>query len=71
MLRRRKQSELRTFDRTRNAAMNLYYKGQPLVSVRGPITGSAYEFSSAQPVQPVDPRDARFLLASPLFKLSR
>ncbi len=54
-----------------NAALNLYYKGQPLVNVLGPVTGSAYEFSSVQPVQPVDLRDARFLLASPLFRLSR
>ena len=66
-----KRSELKPDGHPRNAALNLYYKGQPQVNVRGPITGSAYEFSSMQPVQPVDPRDARFLLASPLFKLSR
>ena len=71
MQRVRKRSEMRTLESKQNMALNLCYKGQPLVSVRGPITGSAYEFSPARPVQPVDPRDARFLLASPLFKLSR
>ncbi len=71
MGRDQKQSELRAMGSKQNAALNLYYKGQPLVNVLGPVTGSAYEFSSVQPVQPVDLRDARFLLASPLFRLSR
>ncbi|MGA7831999.1 MAG: hypothetical protein WCA21_13650 [Terracidiphilus sp.] len=54
-----------------NAALNLQYTGQPQMNVRGPVTGSAYRFSPTTPVQPVDMRDARFLLASPLFRLSR
>jgi hypothetical protein len=71
MLSGQKQIELRAPDGPRNLALNLHYRGQPLVSVRGPVTGRDYEFSSVQPVQTVDLRDARFLLASPLFKLSR
>jgi len=71
MPRDRKKSELKDIGGGPPAALNLYYKGQPLVNVRGPVTGSAYEFSSVQPVQPVDPRDARFLLANPLFRLSK
>jgi len=67
----RKRNESRVADRPRNLGLNLHYKGQPLVSVLGPITGRAYQFSPVQPVQPVDLRDARFLLASPLFRLSR
>jgi hypothetical protein len=59
-----------TNGKMQNAVLNLHYKGQPLMNVRGPITGSAYTFSSIQPVQPVDPKDARYLLASPLFRLS-
>ena len=66
----RKQSELNASRSSQYAALNLHYKGHPLMNVRGPVTGSAYTFSSVQPVQPVDPRDARYLLASPLFGLS-
>jgi hypothetical protein len=67
----RKRSGARAIAGPQNAALNLHYTGQPPVNVRGPVTGSAYTFSSVQPVQPVDPRDAKFLLASPLFSLSK
>ena len=67
----RKQSEMRASESPRSTALHLHYTGHPLVTVRGPVTGSAYRFSSVQPVQPVDPRDAKFLLGSPLFRLSR
>jgi hypothetical protein len=66
----RKQTELKDNRSAQNAVLNLHYNGHPLMNVRGPITGSAYTFSSVQPVQPVDPKDARYLLASPLFRLS-
>lgn len=66
----RKQSELNASRSSMYAALNLHYKGHPQVNVRGPVTGSAYTFSSVKPVQPVDPRDAIYLLASPLFRLS-
>ena len=71
MLSDRKQIGLRASDGPQNLALSLQYEGQPLLSVRGPVTGRAYEFSTLQPVQPVDLRDARFLLASPHFKLSK
>jgi hypothetical protein len=51
--------------------LNLRYSGQQPMHVRGTATGSLYKFSSLQPVQPVDPRDALLLLASRLFRLSR
>jgi hypothetical protein len=66
-----KRGELRATVTTQDSVLNLYYAGQPPVNVRGPVTGSDYKFSPADPVQPVDPRDARYLLASPLFRLSR
>jgi len=67
----RKRSEPRVIGSPRNAGLNLHYNGQPVVNLRGPITGSDYRVCSVQPVQPVDPRDARFFLASPLFRLSK
>ncbi len=67
----RTRSESRDTGSPRNAGLNLYYNGLPVVNLRGPITGSDYRFSSVQPVQPVDPRDAKFFLASPLFRLSK
>jgi hypothetical protein len=67
---RRQRSELKATGSQQDSALNLHYTGQPQVCVRGSVTGRIYLFSHVQPVQPVDPRDARFLLASPLFRLS-
>jgi hypothetical protein len=66
-----KRSELRATGTPNYGALNLHYSGQPQVYVRGSATGNLYQFSSVQPVQPVDPRDAKFLLASRLFRLAR
>lgn len=38
------------------------------VKVKGPATGREYVFSPANPVQNVDPRDARFLVRSRFFR---
>jgi hypothetical protein len=70
MFRSQRRSALRIVGTTQNGALNLRYSGQPLVNVRGPITGIIYKFSPAQPVQPVDVRDGRILLASQLFRQS-
>ena len=40
------------------------------VLVRGPRTGWQYEFSPANPVQAVDPRDAESFVATGLFELT-
>jgi hypothetical protein len=55
----------------RNTALTLSYTGQVPVALPGSITGTVYEFSPAQPNVPVDPRDARFFLASPSFRLAK
>lgn len=47
--------------------LNLRYLGRATVSVRGTVTRKLYSFSDLLPVQQVDRRDARFLLASRLF----
>jgi hypothetical protein len=54
-----------------SSALNLRYSGPSLIDVRGAATGSLYRFSPAQPVQPVDARDAQPLLANSLFRVSR
>jgi len=64
-------NEMRAGQLFQSGSLNIHYSGQPPMSVLGPVTGSAYKFSPVKPVQPVDLRDARFLLASPLFKLAR
>lgn len=38
------------------------------VLLRGVITGQVYRFSAAQPLQPVDPRDASAILQSRFFR---
>jgi hypothetical protein len=45
----------------------LRYREATAVRVHGPVTGRTYDFSSAQPAQPVDPRDAAVLMRSGLF----
>ena len=54
-----------------SSALNLRYSGQSLIHMRGSATGNLYQFSAAQPVQPVDPRDANSMLAGRMFRLSR
>jgi hypothetical protein len=49
--------------------LKLKYLGKARLELRGSSTGEVYQFSSDVPVQPVDLRDARFLLASPLFTI--
>jgi hypothetical protein len=71
MLFGRKQSRLRDAATSLNAALHLRYTGQSEMCVQGSVTGSVYQFSPTQPVQPVDARDARFLLGSRLFGLSQ
>lgn|GEM_PF-3017768 len=58
------ETELRRFQ------MNLKYLGQTRLELRGKMTGQIYLFSVETPVQPVDLRDARFILASPLFTVA-
>jgi hypothetical protein len=71
MLFGRKQSGLRDDATSVHAALHLRYTGQSEMCVQGSVSGSVYQFSPTQPVQPVDARDARFLLGSRLFGLSQ
>ena len=47
----------------------LRYLREEAIRVVGPVTGRAYTFSGARPVQWVDPRDARMLGRSAIFSL--
>ena len=49
------------------AAASIRYLNIGHILVRGPRTGWQYEFSAANPVQPVDPRDAQSFVATGLF----
>jgi hypothetical protein len=55
---------------SRNFCLNLKYLGESRLELRGTSTGQTYLFSSDLRVQPVDLRDAKFLLASPLFTIA-
>ena len=46
----------------------LRYTDNASVKVKGPATGREYDFSSTQPTQNVDPRDARLLVRSRFFR---
>jgi predicted SprT family Zn-dependent metalloprotease len=55
---------------SRNFRLNLKYLGESRLELRGTSTGETYLFSSDLRIQPVDLRDAKFLLASPLFTIA-
>lgn len=52
------------------SSLKIYYRGEQPLDVRGGATGVVYQFSHLQRMQPVDPKDAVFLLASRLFRLT-
>lgn len=54
----------------RDFRLNLKYLGESRLELRGTSTGKTYLFSSDLRVQPVDLRDAKFMLASPLFTIA-
>lgn len=54
----------------RRFQLNVKYLGDSRLELRGKNTGERYCFSSEAPVLPVDLRDAKFLLASPLFTIA-
>ena len=47
--------------------MRLRYLQQSPIRVGGPVTGKHYDFSGAQPVMPVESRDAEALLRTGFF----
>jgi hypothetical protein len=51
--------------------LKLRYLGEPHIAVRGTFTRNLYHFSGFTPVQTVDIRDARYLLASKLFGIAQ
>jgi len=55
---------------SRSFRLNLKYLGESRLELRGSTTGQTYLFTSVVRVQPVDLRDARFLLTSPLFTVA-
>ena len=52
-------------------SLNLKYLGKSRLELPGVVSGNLYSFSQLQPVQAVDLRDAKFLLASPLFTVAQ
>ena len=48
----------------------LRYADNAPIRLRGPITGRAYSFSGAEPVQEVDVRDAAIFVRSLRYRLS-
>jgi len=52
------------------AVTKIRYEGNAPIRLRGPITGRAYSFSDAYPVQEVDVRDAAILLRNLRYRLS-
>lgn len=60
---------------TRTAALNerhrmrVRYNGGRPVIVKGPVTGTSYQFSGIDRLQLVEPRDAVAIVRNPLFRI--
>ena len=54
--------------RTPGSAVSLRYLENQFIRVRGPVTGTDYEFSGSHPIQRVDRADALALLHTRLFR---
>jgi hypothetical protein len=53
-----------------NMSIDLRYVGDSHIRLIGARTGKIYRFSFSEPVQPVDLRDANFLLTCNLFTIA-
>jgi hypothetical protein len=53
------------------SAVNLQYQGSTTVHLRGPVSGQVYQFTPANPHQPVDRRDAVSMLQTRLFRQAK
>jgi hypothetical protein len=53
-----------------NLTIDLRYLGESHIRLIGARTGKIYRFSSSEQIQPVDLRDANFLLACNLFTIA-
>ena len=47
--------------------INLMYRGETAMQIRGVVTGKIYQFSPVCPVQPIDRRDAAFITQTRLL----
>lgn len=65
------QNTIETIKGEDQLSLNLKYLGDSRIELRGSVTGRLYSFSSVLPVRSVDLRDARHLLASPLFTIAK
>jgi hypothetical protein len=50
------------------SAVDLIYRGESILQIRGAITGKIYQFSSIVPVQSVDRRDAAIITQSRILR---
>lgn len=49
--------------------MRVRYNGGRPVVVKGPVTGTSYQFSGIDRLQLVDPRDAIMIVRNPVFRI--
>lgn len=61
---------LEAYDKQRDDCLKLRYLGDTQIAVRGAVTRNLYLFSENQPVQTVDARDAKSMLASRVFGIA-
>lgn len=70
MSRSRSQHSSPAADPAQIDSLSIQYLGRLQIAVSGLSTGNLYRFSPLDSVQPVDPRDAFYLLNSGLFGIA-
>lgn len=65
------QTSAEVCEKSDRLMVKLRYLGKSSVALRGAITRDLYQFSEFVPVQTIDRRDARYLLATKLFGIAR
>jgi hypothetical protein len=48
--------------------VNLIYRGETVLQIRGAVTGRNYQFSPLAPIQSIDRRDAAFIRQTRLLR---
>jgi hypothetical protein len=63
-----KSSTIPTYTTRNMPAVEMIYRGESIMQIRGVVTGRVYQFSPIAPIQPIDRRDAAFISQTRLLR---
>lgn len=63
-----KSPEIPTYETRSPVKVNMIYRGESIMRIRGAVTGQVYQFSPIAPIQSIDRRDAAFINQTRLLR---